>query len=328
MVDALIRANFEPVIASDGNALELLQKEFPSLKSYKLPSYNIHYAKKGNLLKLRLLFRVPSIISIVNNEKKRIHEIIEKEKIKGLISDNRLGVYSNKIPSVYITHQLNVLSGNTTFLTSIIHQRIIQKYDECWVPDTANNNNLTGVLGHLKGNRLSVNYMGIVSRFQFRKSDMKYDLLVLLSGPEPQRSALESKLLTELRHYKGSVLVVRGVLSKQNSIVTPNKFKVVDYMLTDELEEAINQSNFVIARSGYSTIMDLAVLEKKAFLIPTPGQFEQQYLAERMNEKKIAPFCGQEDFSIDKLEQITNYTGFKKGTTSIDLELFKLFDGK
>jgi UDP:flavonoid glycosyltransferase YjiC (YdhE family) len=328
VVDALIRANFEPVIASDGNALELLRKEFPSLKSYKLPSYNIHYTKKGKSLKLRLLFRIPSIISIVNNERKRIHEIIEKEKIKGLISDNRLGVYSNKIPSVYITHQLNVLSGNTTFLTSKIHQRIIQKYDECWVPDTANSDNLTGVLGHLKGNRLSVNYMGIVSRFQFRKSDIKYDLLVLLSGPEPQRTTLESKLLTELRHYKGSVLVVRGVLSKQNSIVTPSKFKVVDYMLTGELEEAINQSNVVIARSGYSTIMDLAVLEKKAFLIPTPGQFEQQYLAERMNEKKITPFCRQEDFSIDKLEQTIHYTGFKKGTTSIDLELFKLFDGK
>lgn len=323
-----MRANFEPVLASDGNALELLQKEFPFLKSYKLPSYNIQYPKKGNSLKLRLFFRIPSIISIVKNEIKRIHEIIEKEKINGLISDNRFGVYSRKIPSAYITHQLNVLSGNTTFLTSKIHQRIIQKYDECWVPDTANNNNFTGVLGHLKGNRLSVNYMGIVSRFQLKKSEIKHDLLVLLSGPEPQRTALERKLLTELRNYKGSVLVVRGVLSKQNSIVIPNKFKVVDYMLTDELEKAINQSNFVITRSGYSTIMDLAALGKKAFLIPTPGQFEQIYLAERMNEKKIAPFCRQEDFSINKLEQITNYTGFKNSTSSIDLELFKLFDGK
>ena len=99
-------------------------------------------------------------------------------------------------------------------------------------------------------------------------------------------------------------------------------------MLTDELEIAMNQSNFVIARSGYSTIMDLAALGKKAFLIPTPGQFEQMYLAERINEKKIAPFCRQEDFSIDKLAQITNYTGFKKSTSNIDLELFKLFDGK
>ena len=323
-----MRANFVPVLASDGNSLDLLQKEFPSLKSYKLPSYNIQYTKKGHSLKLSLLFRIPSIISTVKKEKKRIHEIIEKEKIKGLISDNRFGVYSKKIPSVYITHQLNVLSGNTTFLTSKIHQRIIRKYDQCWVPDIDSSNNLTGDLGHLKGNSLSVNYIGIISRFQFKKSEIKYDLLVLLSGPEPQRTELENKLLTELRNFKGNVLVVRGILSEQNSIAIPNKFKVKDYMLTDQLEKAINQSNFVIARSGYSTIMDLAALGKKAFFIPTPGQFEQIYLAERIKEKKIAPFCKQDDFSIDKLEQITKYTGFKNSTSKIELELFKLFDGK
>lgn len=306
----------------------MLQKEFPLLKSYQLPSYKIQYAKKGNNLKYKLFCSIPSIIAAVKKERILVNELIEDEKIIGLISDNRPGVYSKKIPSVYITHQLNVLSGNTSFVTSKIHQRIIKKFDECWVPDTEDKSNLSGVLGHLKTHKLSLKYMGLVSRFQPKKREIKYDLLVLLSGPEPQRTALENILLTELNRFKGSILVVRGVLTKQSSIVTTKNFKIVDYLLSKELENALNQSNVVISRSGYSTIMDLAALGKKAFFIPTPGQFEQEYLANSLSEKEIAPFCKQQDFSIDKLNEIKNYTGFKCSKTTVDLELFKLFDRK
>ncbi len=323
-----MQANYEPILASDGDALELLQKEFPFLKSYELPSYNIQYNKKGSSLKIKLFFSIPSIISAVKKEKRQVSAIIEKEKIKGLISDNRFGVYSKKIPSVYITHQLNVLSGNTTYFTSKFHQKLIRKFDECWVPDIAGSNNLSGKLGHLKNHKLSIKYMGIVSRFQPKKREYKYDLLALISGPEPQRTALEKKLLNELMGFRGSVLIVRGILTKQNSITTLNNLKITDYMLTEELEKVMNQSNVVICRSGYSTIMDLAVLGKKAFFIPTPGQFEQEYLAKRLNENKIAPFCRQKDFSTDKLHQIKNYIGFKNSKTTVALELFKLFDGK
>jgi len=323
-----MQAKFEPVLASDGDALELLKKEFPSLKRYTLPSYNIQYPKKGSALKIKLFLSIPLIISTVRKEKRKIQDIIEKEKIEGLISDNRFGVYCKNIPSAYITHQLNVLSGKTTNLTSKIHQKFIQKFNECWVPDVVGGNNLSGALGHLKMNKLSLSYMGIVSRFQPQKRETKYDLLVLLSGPEPQRTILENILLTELRNYKGGVLVVRGVLTNQNPIMTSDNLKIVDYLLSEDLEKAINESNVVICRSGYSTIMDLAVLGKKAFFIPTPGQFEQEYLAKRMKVKNIAPYCMQENFSTEKLAQINNYRGFKYGKTAVDLELFKLFDSK
>ena len=328
VINALLKADFEPILASDGNALEMLKMEFPLLKSYKLPSYNIQYSKKGKNLKLKLLFSIPSIISAVKKENRQLRGIIETEKINGLISDNRLGVYSPKIPSVYITHQLNVFSGNTSFFTSKIHQRTIRKFDECWVPDVEGNHNLSGALGHLKSHHLTIKYMGNLSRFQPEIEKIKYDLLVLLSGPEPQRTELENKLLTELNEFKGSLLVVRGVLTKKNTTITSPNFKMVDYMLSRELEKAINQSNIVIARSGYSTIMDLAALGKKAFFIPTPGQFEQAYLANHLNKKGIAPYCIQRDFSIDKLDRNKNYTGFSVSKTAVDLELFKLFKGE
>jgi len=328
IINALIKANYEPILASDGNALFLLQKEFPLLKNYKLPSYNIKYSKIGKNLKFKLLLSIPSVISAVKKEQKIVGQIIKKENLAGIISDNRFGVYNSNIPSVYITHQLNVLSGKTTRITSKTHQKIIKNFNECWVPDFETESNFSGNLGHLETHDFNVKYIGILSRFKYEKSEIVNDLLVLLSGPEPQRTLLEEKLLTELKNFKGKVLFVRGVLDNNLKLTPPNNIKILNYMLSNELEKAINQSEIVIARSGYSTIMDLVVLGKKAFFIPTPGQLEQDYLAKNLKEKQIAPFSNQQEFSLEKLNEIINYTGFKKSVSTIDLQIFNLFEGK
>lgn len=271
---------------------------------------------------------MPSVILAVNKEKKIVSQLIEKESIKGIISDNRFGVYSNKIPSVYITHQLNVLSGKTTFITSKTHQSIIQKFDECWVPDIEFEGNLSGKLGHLENHPFNLKYIGVLSRFKQQKLAVKYDLLVLLSGPEPQRSLLENKLLNELKNYNGTIFFVRGVLKNQTKITAPSNFKIVDYLLTEDLQKIINESEMVLARSGYSTIMDLAVLGKKAFFIPTPGQFEQEYLAKRICDNSIASFSNQQEFKLKNLMDLSTFSGFKTYKTAINLDLFSLFHGK
>ena len=329
IIQGLLKANFEPILASDGAALVLLQKEFPFLKSYTLPSYNIKYSKSSFHLKWKLLFSVPAVISAIKKEQKLIAEIVKNEEISGIISDNRFGVYNAAIPSVYITHQLHVLSGNTTWMTSKFHQKIISKFNECWIPDVENEPNLSGKLGHLKNNTFNTKYIGVLSRFKQQKTAIKYDLLVLLSGPEPQRTLLEKKLLTALKTYKGTILFVRGIFSNEEKPISKTNFKIENYLLSKDLEKAIQQSNLVISRSGYSTIMDLSVLEKKAFFIPTPGQFEQEYLAEILQEKQIVPFSNQQDFSLKKLAEIKNYTGFVSGfNTTLDLDLFDLFHSK
>lgn len=327
IIHALLKANFEPVLASDGNALLLLQKEFPLLKSVELPSYNIRYPKNGKNLRIKLLLQLPTIISSIKKERKMVCKLIEKEHIVGIISDNRFGVYSKKVPSVYITHQLNVLSGKTTFITSKIHQQVLKKFDECWVPDLEGILNFSRDLGHLKSHHFNLKYIGILSRFQPKQLETKYDLLLLLSGPEPQRTLLENKLLLELQHFNGKILMVRGVFTT-SEMKAPSHFKIVNYLLSNELEEVINQSNLVIARSGYSTIMDLAALGKKAFFIPTPGQFEQEYLAKNLQKKLIAPYAKQDEFTAAKLSDLTKYSGFEKVTSLVDLKWFKLFEGK
>jgi len=313
----------------------LLQKEFPLLKSYALPSYNIKYSKSGKNLKFKLLLSIPSVIAAVKKEHKIVAQIIKKEGIVGSISDNRFGVYNSNIPAVYITHQLTVLSGKTTGITSKTHQKNIKNFNECWVPDFENELNFSGDLGRLETTDFNLKYLGILSRFKPVKCTNKYNLLIVLSGPEPQRTLLENKLFLELKNYQGKVLFVRGTIENNLKLETSNltigqsrNIKIRNYLLKDALEKALNESEIVIARSGYSSIMDLAVLGKKAFFIPTPGQFEQEYLAKTLKDKLIAPFSNQQDFSLEKLNEIVNYTGFKKTKSKFNLSNFHLFERK
>ncbi len=213
IIRALLDYEFEPIIASDGSALAFLQKEFPQLKCYSLPSYRIEYSK-SNTQKYKLLLNTPHVIRALLKEKKEVEKIHKKEGLSGIISDNRFGVRNSEIPSIYITHQLNVLSGSTTFFTTLLHQKIISKFDECWVPDLISQPKLSGDLSTIKNKELKIRYIGAISRFKKKPSRKNYDLLILLSGPEPQRTILEDKLLLELKAFNQKVLFVRGMLTE------------------------------------------------------------------------------------------------------------------
>lgn len=329
IVEALLENQFEPIIASDGAALDLLKKEFPSLVCLELPSYNIQYSKHGFLLKWQLLKSIPKLLKAIKDEKIMVENIIKTHHIKGIISDNRLGVYSSniKIPSVYITHQLCVLSGITTWISTKLHKRIIKKHHECWIPDFETNPNLSGNLGHIKNPEFKIKYIGSLSRFDKITTKSIYDIMVLLSGPEPQRTLLEEKVLHELKDYKGNTIVIQGLVENSQKISQRNNLTIYNFMQSTELEKAIQSSDIIISRSGYTTIMDLAKLKKKAFFIPTPGQNEQLYLAKRLEKLNIAPYCKQKDFSIKKLVELNDYKGFNIPENYMEFsDLFSLFE--
>ena len=225
-----------------------------------------------------------------------------------------------------MTHQLTVLSGKTTWLSSKWHQDIIKKFDKCWVPDFKNTPNLSGDLGHPKHKLENIKYIGPLSRFNKHNLDIFTDILVILSGPEPQRTTLEKKILLELKDKKESVVLIRGIVEDKQQITEFNNILIYNYMTSKELETAINSSQLVVSRSGYTTIMDLAKLEKKAVFIPTPGQFEQLYLSEKLSQEKIVPSIKQEAFSYSDLKWNKNYLGFSKMDSEIDYKkLFSLF---
>lgn len=329
LIKKLEERGFTPFLASDGAALELLKKEFPHLSSFELPAYNITYTSRGSLLKWKLLLSSPHILRNIKKEKKATRLLVEKLNLNGIISDSRFGVRYKHLPNVFITHQLNVLSGNTTFLSSRLHQQYIKKYDECWVPDAPGKPNLSGFLGHPKGKPESVKYMGIISRFEKKILPQIYDYMVLLSGPEPQRNLLEEILFGELKRINKKILFVRGVVSEEKVTFQAPHITVKNYLYGQELEDALNSSKMVISRSGYTTLMDLAKLEKKAFFIPTPGQFEQEYLAERMLKLGFASSCRQEEFSFEKLRKAESFQGLHDPGFVCDYSrLFGLFKGE
>ncbi len=258
-----------------------------------------------------------------------VKDLVTNNLIDGIISDNRLGVFNKNVPSVFITHQLKVLSGSTSWLSSKLHQKIIKKFDECWVPDVAYEPSLSGELGHLEKSRLKIKYIGPISRFTKQNAAVVYDLLVLLSGPEPQRTLLEKKLLSELQEFTGPVIFVKGIIENEQTCIKKGKMTIFNFMKSAELEKTINQSKMVLSRSGYTTIMDLTKLEKKAFFIPTPGQFEQEYLAKRLEGLWMVPSCKQVDFKIEMLNKADLYYGLHAYNHEINYEkLFGLFQGK
>ncbi len=318
---------FEVVLGSDGVALALLQKEFPKLECVELPSYHIEYAKKGKYFKWKLLKNSPKMMKAIKEERKQVKALVKSGRIDGIISDNRLGVYHKKVPSVFVTHQLKVLTGTTTWLSTKAHHQFIRKFDECWVPDVAGTPNLSGKLGHPKKRSKNIHYLGPLSRLESKVLPKKYDLMIILSGPEPQRTLLEERLSEEAKHFDGNVLFIRGKMAAKQEQFTNLNLDVYNFMTSSQLERAFNESDLVLCRSGYTTLMDLAKLGKKAFFIPTPGQFEQVYLAKRMKKLRLAPFCEQDEFKIEKLQEVASYQGlsnvFDVGDLNLRLSLFQ-----
>lgn len=323
IIKALLVYEFQPVLASDGNALLYLQKEFPELETLILPSYNIRYAKN---LKWHLLLQTPAIQRAVASERRAIEHYIDiHNNVVGVISDNRFGVRSTKKPSVYITHQLTVLSGWTSFLTSLIHRRIVRKFDQCWVPDEPGSV-FSGKLS--QSQKVKTKFIGPLSRFKKEEKEKKYDVAVILSGIEPHRTILEKKISLALSNYNGKVILIKGIIENIQKKEEQNGIACYNYMLSQQLEEVLNTSEVVISRAGYSSVMDYAILGKKAVLIPTKNQSEQEYLATYLARKRNIVCINENKFSIADIEKAKKMKGLLGKRTVIHKELFGLFERK
>ena len=307
----LIELNCEVFIAADKGSYSLLKKEFPLIVFLRLKGYEIKYSRHKLTFPFTLLLQLPKIYFAIRNENKWVKKIVRQYKIDAVISDNRLGFYCTDIPGIYITHQLLIKTGNqfTEKIAQALHRHFIKKYSECWVPDLEEGG-LAGALSHPKKLPINTTYIGPLSRFEKMPGVEKfYDLLISLSGPEPQRTIFENMLLTQLATYSGKVLMVRGLPDEKIDLKTTNdSLKIVAHLSAKELNLALEQSKMVISRSGYTTVMDLVKLNKPGILVPTPGQTEQEYLAKYLSEKKYFYTVEQDHFQLSEvLKQVKNY---------------------
>ncbi|HMQ46222.1 MAG TPA: glycosyltransferase [Saprospiraceae bacterium] len=284
IIQALERLDIEVVVASSGRAAALLKDEFPYLRHLELPAYDIRYPSRHMYWNIAL--QGNKILHTARKEHRQIQQWIDQYQLGGLMSDNRFGCFSAKVPSVFLTHQVNI---DIPFwpLSQVVNywnHWIIRRYQQCWIPDWPGDAALAGKLS-VASSAINSVHIGPLSRFKPKQLAREWDALVLLSGPEPQRSYLEASLLEQLAAYPGKVLIVQGKPELKTWRIIDQKIHIRSHLNANELNHAVCAADLVVCRSGYSTLMDLCVLGKKALLIPTPGQTEQEYLAQRFQAK-------------------------------------------
>ncbi len=310
IIKKLISNNFEVIIGADGRPLHLLNTEFPELEIIRLEGYNIHYSKYLPM-GMSMLLQTPKIIWNIKKEHHTLNNIIKDYNINGVISDNRFGLYTKKVPCIFITHQLAIQSPYFSQKIQRFNYKYINKFDSCWVMDDKDSN-LAGNLSKPNIMPEKTIYIGAQSRFEYQNSEKKYDFLAIVSGPEPQRTILEKGLIKALKERKEKSLIVLGKPELNNTKKIGNT-TIKSHLNAKDLNSAILSSDLIICRPGYSTIMDLAKLMKKAFFIPTPGQTEQEYLAEQFKLKNICYYQKQSQFDFEKaLKESQKFTGFLK----------------
>jgi uncharacterized protein (TIGR00661 family) len=304
----------EVLIAGSGDSLELLRQEFPHLKTFHLPGYRPRYPAKGSMA-LRMACQLPKFWNVISAEHKAISRLIEKENINKLISDNRYGCWSPKIPCAFITHQSNILMpqrfGWLQHSVRRLSDYLINRFSTCWIPDFPAGHSLAGDLISFKRSGLKIEreYIGWLSRFEPSPAvSKKFDVVAILSGPEPQRSLLENTLISQLKSSGLRYRLVRGLPQLPD---TQSTNEVINFLPSAQLQQLIAGADLVISRSGYSTVMDMCAMQKKVVFIPTPGQTEQEYLSRRLMEKGIAFFMKQSEFRLSTaISESKRYSGF------------------
>ncbi|MFY0253018.1 glycosyltransferase [Chitinophaga sp. 30R24] len=327
LIHEMLNAGCQVFIAAEGKHAALLQQEFPQLTIFPLPGYRIQYAQKGQFFGLKIIQQIPKIYRAVRYEQRWLKKIVADYQIDAVISDNRFGLYHKTIPTVFITHQLLIktpFGGWIERTLQKINYHFINKYSACWVPDFAGPNNLSGELAHPAQLPAHVTYIGCLSRFEPKANPVKkYDLLVLISGPEPQRSNLEKLILDQIKSLPVTALIVSGKPGTPQHTAVSERVTQVNHLNAGELNEAMLASDMVLSRSGYTTLMDLAKLNKKAILIPTPGQSEQVYLGEDLMEKGYFYSLPQERFNLQTALEEASRFPFRSFQHEQDMNQYK-----
>lgn len=306
IISSLLNKGHDVIIASSGIAYELLKKNFPAQSFIELPDFDVRYQKKeqnagfGFMLKAGASYQ--GFNKMIASSRSVVSELVIKESITHIISDNHFGVFNETIPSVIISHQLQLKSPVLGKTVNKINTQHLNKFDEIWVPDYSIGDGLSGELSCNSALAHKTKLIGLLSQVKIERNGKPTELCVLLSGPEPQRTLLSERLhgqINELSSYlKSQFSHIHFIEGCKQLELNSNEF-VSHYGLLSqtEVQEILSRSKVVICRSGYSSLMDLYLNEIPAIIVPTPGQTEQLYLAEHNSKRN--KFVAQSQVTID-----------------------------
>jgi Glycosyltransferase family 28 C-terminal domain len=317
LISYLLQTQCQIFIAASGPQKKILLEAFPEARFLDPPPYNIQYPPGGKML--------------IDEEHRWVQKIVSVYGIELIISDNRYGFHAPGIPSAFITHQLSPRSGwgpAADLVARKAHYGFIKPFDECWVPDLAANGGLAGALSHPPSLPAHVTYIGPLSRFSLGGPTLgestlgestlgEGGILAVISGPEPARTEFELLARQQLKNMDMPNLLVRGLPDEQESPAQNE----LNHAGAAEMEKLMTETGIVICRSGYTSVMDLVRLRKKAVLVPTPGQTEQEYLAEHLQEKKLFPYLPQDRFDMKHAVAVANT--FEYRFPEVDFDAYK-----
>lgn len=308
LIRALLDSGRRVIIATSGPQRQLLEAEFPQCQYLDLPGYQVRYASSRGWLPFKIISQLPRLLRIIRKEHQWLERILQEEQIDLVISDNRYGLYTTRVPSVFITHQLTIQTPYAwlTRWVQSINYRYINRFNTCWVPDAATGNGLGTELSHPKQKpAIPVHYLGWLCRFDKSSQPARYDIVFLLSGPEPQRTLLEEAVIQAIAEVPGKLALVRGLPGVTSTLNLPETVDVFTHLPTAELSALLQSTQLVVCRSGYTSLMELLYLQVPLLLVPTPGQTEQEYLAEYLSKAGYAHSVIQEQLNAAAITAAT-----------------------
>ncbi|MFT3677950.1 MAG: glycosyltransferase [Chitinophagaceae bacterium] len=293
-------------LAAEGPQAELLQAEFPELPLLPLQGYGVRYSRQGRHFTRTILAQLPRISRRISQEHRWLQIMMQQYDFDLILSDNRYGLYHPGAYCILITHQLQIQHHWGNSIKQLLHRwhyNRICRFQECWIPDLASPDDLAGELAHpAVMPNIPVHYTGHLSRLKPVSADIQQGhLFISLSGPEPQRTLLEEKIIEQVSHYAGTAVIVRGLPQASRFIPSTGDIRFYNHLNSRDYASEMQKARWVISRSGYSTIMDIARMGKQSILIPTPGQTEQEYLSRYLQQKHWALAGDQDTFDLTHL---------------------------
>lgn len=309
VIEYYLKQGHSVTLASDGRALAFLKLAFPKLAYVELPAYNIQYPH-ANIL-LNIVRYSGSILYGIAAENRLIRKIVHENNIQAIISDNRYGAYTPQTSNYFLTHMLHpVPKGLMKPVASTMIRQFVRPFDEIWIPDSSDLQLAGPFVTGFSGTKMR--FIGSLSRFDKLDIPMENYIAVMLSGPEPQRTVLEKQLLLQAKAMPNQSFVFILGKSESTAVREETNCKIYHFLDGEALNAVLTGAKLIVCRSGYSTIMDLKAIGKKAWLIPTPGQYEQEYLAQHLHTSGIFFTSSQADINIARdLAKALNYSGFQ-----------------
>lgn len=310
LIHTLLKLKKSILIVCTSSQKLLLTSHFEGLQFYIVSDNMPKYGKTKLETLIRLSLLAPIHFRKIKKEQQLVAQLAQNHNIELIISDNKYGFYHPNIPSIILTHQLNIQSGWGSFFDSIINRlnnKLLTKFNQVWVIDNEGSMSLAGKLSarNHRNTELFQKYkwIGLFNRLQTLPAKGSNNLLIILSGPEPQRTILEEKIIQQLPDNAEHITLIRGTsktLSNlaQQTVASKNFTNIIDLASLSEIENLLSQTEYVLGRAGYTSLMEWVCGGWKSIVIPTPGQAEQEYLGKYLTEKKWVMQVSQNDFDL------------------------------